>query len=497
MKRCTARRLGMRAGAVVSAAALSACATWAPVPEAATQAPFEVPAEWANKANKATQQADAAAPASLAQWWRRFEDPLLVSLIEETLRANTSVRTARAALAQARALADVQQAGLLPALNANASAQRSRAGDAGSSNVFKTGFDASWEPDVFGGRRSAVNATQADALASAASLGDVQTSIAAEVALDYLQLRGAQARMALAQASLASFDETLQLTQWRAQAGLTTELDVEQARTAAAQTRASLPALQTTAAQLEHALDVLAWRAPGTSQQRLSAAAAPTAGLLTPPEGLAISFPADTVRQRADVRAAQARVVAATARVQQAQAARLPSFGISGSLGLSALSLGSLANSSAIVGALLGSVSAPLFDGGAARATVLAQQAALAQTRSAYDAALLQALQDVEDGLVALRNDRARQAQLRVAAQSAANAATLARQRYASGLIDFQTVLETQRSALSTQDALATVATDLNTDHVRLYKALGGGWEADSTASPAAALVPYASNEKP
>jgi multidrug efflux system outer membrane protein len=166
----------------------------------------------------------------LAAWWRRFEDPLLVALIDDALRANATVRGAVAALAQSRALFDVQTAGLAPSLNGSASAQRSRNRAAGSSNVFNAGFDASWEPDVFGGRRAGVSAAGADTLASAASLGDAQVSVAAELAVNYMQLRGLQARLAIAQASLQSQEETLQIAQWRAQAGLLTALEVEQAR---------------------------------------------------------------------------------------------------------------------------------------------------------------------------------------------------------------------------------------------------------------------------
>ena len=141
------------------------------------------------------------------------------------------------------------------------------------------------------------------------------------------------------------------------------------------------------------------------------------------------------------------------------------------------MTLGTLSGSGALMHALLGSVSGPLFDGGASRAQVRAQQAALQQAHASYQATVLTALKDVEDALVALAGDRARLLSLRNAADAAANAALIARQRYASGLVDFQTVLETQRSLFNTQDAAASTSTDLGADHVRLYKALGGGWQ--------------------
>ncbi|MBC7994779.1 MAG: TolC family protein, partial [Rhizobacter sp.] len=168
---------------------------------------------------------------------------------------------------------------------------------------------------------------------------------------------------------------------------------------------------------------------------------------------------------------------AALARVSQADAARYPSFQISGSVGLSAIALSSLTGGGSLVSALLGSVSVPLFDGGAARAQVRSQEAALEQARIGYQAVVLTALQEVEDALVSLRGNRERLQRLRNASESAQQAALLATQRYNSGLVDFQTVLDTQRSLLSTQDSVASTQAELSADHVRLYKALGGGWQ--------------------
>ena len=196
-----------------------------------------------------------------------------------------------------------------------------------------------------------------------------------------------------------------------------------------------------------------------------------------PPPALALSFPAETLRQRPDVRVAEERVAAALARVLQADAARYPDFRLSGSLGLSALTLGTLTGGASVAQSLLAGVSFPVFDGGARRAQVRVQQAVAEQARLAYEATVWAALTDVEDALVQMRGDRARLAQLRIAAEAATNAALLAQNRYTSGLIDFQAVLETQRTQLATQDSVASTAASLSADHVRLYKALGGGWE--------------------
>lgn len=454
--------------------AASGCASLAPI-EAPPQA-VDVPAQWA-----AGIDATVATPDPLAQWWQRFDDAQLSGLVERALQANTSVNSAQAALREARALRDISAAGLYPTLDASASAQRSRTGSGSTKtdyNTFQAGLDASWELDVFGGKRSLLRASEASVLASAASLGDVQVSTAAEVALDYIALRNAQARLAIARENLASQRETLQITQWRRQAGLVTSLDVEQARTSAEQTAALLPALQKTVDQTAHALSVLAGQAPATLSAELGA----TGPVPVAPEKLALAFPAETLRQRADVRAAGFAWSAARARVSQAEAARWPSLSLGGSLGLSSLTLGSLTDGASLVSSVLGSVTGSLFDGGAARAQVSAQQAALEQSFQDYRSAVLVALTDVEDALVALRSDRERLARLTDAADAATHAATLARQQYGSGLVDFETVLQTQRTQLSAQDEVASASADVSSDHVRLYKALGGGWTPESAS---------------
>ena len=310
----------------------------------------------------------------------------------------------------------------------------------------------------------------------------MQVSLAAEVAASLIELRGLQSRLDIAQRNLAVQSETLQITRWRVQAGLASSLDLEQAIAAQAQTQAQIPALQTSLAQSRNALSVLTGQAPGALDATLGA----VAPVPQPPADIALSLPAETLRQRPDVRTAEHRISAALARVTAADAARYPSFRLGGSLGLSALTLGTLTDGASVVRSLLASVSAPLLDGGAAKAQVRAQEAALEQARASYASTVLTALQDVEDALVAIQGDRERLARLQTAAEAAVNAELLARQRYQSGLIDFRTVLDTQRTLLSAQDSVASAQASLATGHVRLYKALGGGWTPD-TAAPSAA----------
>ena len=458
------------------AAALSGCTALAPQSAALPDTP--VPQAWTTQITSPYALATPHA-ASLAEWWERFNDAQLTALINRALQANTDVRSAQAALLQARALRDVRAASLLPAVGTSASARRSQSGSSDPANSFQAGFDASWEPDVFGGNRSAARATTADAQAAEASLANIRVSMAAEVAVTYIELRGLQARLAIAQRNLAAQRETLQLSRWRAQAGLVSSLDVEQAVAASEQTSAQIPLLQTSTAQALTSLAVLSGQAPGALQASLGAPVA----VPQPPADLALALPADTLRQRPDVRAAERRISAALARVAQADAARYPGFQLGGSLGLNALTLGTLTSGASVVRSLLASVSVPLFDGGAARAQVRAQEATLEQARVAYQGAVLTALKDVEDALVSLQGNRERLARLQAAAEAAGNADLLAGQRYASGLIDFRSVLETQRTLLSTQDSVESTRASLSADHVRLYKALGGGWTPGASAA--------------
>ena len=440
---------------VALALALGGCAAWSP------------PAQLASTAPVASTSVN-----PLAQWWQRFNDPLLGTLVTQALQANTSIRSAQAALQQSRALRDVSAAGLLPTLSASGSAQRGRANGMDASNSWHAGLDASWEPDIFDAQRSTLNAAEADTQALQATLADVQVSVAAEVALAYVQLRGQQAQLVIARNNLASQQETLQITDWRAQAGLITSLEVEQARTASEQTSAQIPQLEAGIAKTSHGLAVLTGQRP----QALLTQLQQTQPIPQPPAALTLDIAAQTLRQRPDVRAAELRITAALARVSAADAARYPGFAIGGSFGLNALTLGALGNSASLVSSLLGSLSIPLFDGGARGAQVLAQEAALEQARANYQAVVLSALEDVANALVALSGDRARLTHLQAAADAAGHAALLAQQRYRSGLIDFQTVLQTQRTLLTTQDSVAGSTADISADHVRLYKALGGGW---------------------
>jgi outer membrane protein, multidrug efflux system len=424
-------------------------------------------------------------PGDLSRWWQAFADPLLTSLIERALEANLDLRTARARLSSARARRGLSGVGLLPSLAASVSAGTSRSSnDSGTStrDSFSTGLDASWEPPVFGGPQRAVSAAQADLEASAASYRATQVAIVAEVALNYVQVRSYQARITTARENISRQSETLDLTRWRAEAGLTSALDVEQSRSNLEQTRAQLPTLQTAQAETEHSLALLLGLAPGALRGELAA----LGPIPQAPGRVAVGIPADTLRQRPDVMAAERQLAAARARLGEAKAARFPSLRLSGSFGLSGDSPSGLFDATTTTVSVLKSLTAPIFNRASIRRQIEIQDAACEQALISYEGSVLSAMQDAENALVGLANSRRRQASLALAAEAARNAALLARHRYTTGLADFQTVLDTERSMLAVEDSLKSSQAEGATALIRLYKALGGGWSS-ANAAPAPA----------
>lgn len=451
---------------------LSGCAAVGPnyaAPELAT------PATWRG-ATAARVAVAPTTPEDLATWWRQLDDPTLTSLVEQALQTSLDLRAAQAKLREARARRALAGAELFPTVSGSAAGRRVKAsgesGGGGTANLFSAGFDASWEPDVFGGLQRGVEAAQANLEASQASLHAVQVSLVAEVGLNYVELRASQAALDIARANAASQAETLQLTQWRAQAGLTTALDVEQARANLEQTKAQIPSLETSRAEAEHRLEILLGQQPGTLAERL----AQPGGIPRMPAHVAVSIPADALRQRPDVRVAERTLAAETARIGVVEAQAYPNFSLSGSLGLEALTLGALSGGNAVAGSVLGSVAAPIFDAGRIRQQVNIQTAVQEQALVNYESTVLNALEEVENALVAVANTRQRQDNLREALQAARLAARLARHRYSAGLSDFQTVLDTERTVLTVEDKLTLSEADGAKALIQLYKALGGGW---------------------
>ncbi len=458
----------MRVAVPLCALSLAACTTVGPDYRAPEPSALSVPDAYYGRDAQA-------APADLARWWERFGDPLLTRLIDEASAGNLDLAQAGSRLVQARESLVQARAGLVPQVGASAGAGRD-VGPGDDRSSFSLGADAAWEIDLFGRIRRGIEAAGADAQGVYYDREALRVAIAAEVAVNYIQARLAQERLALARDTLAIADDNLQIARWRVEAGLASSLDSEQARAARAQTAASIPTIENAFTSATYRLAVLTGRAPGALTAELSAARPIPEG----PEEVAVGIPADTLRQRPDVRAAERNLAAATARIGVAEAQLYPALRLSGNIGTSAFSLGGLF--SAITGGIFSGLSQTLFDGGRLRSQLRSQQAATEGALAAYRQSVLTSLEDVENALLALRAARERQAQFAIAFEAAGNTAILARTQYRSGLTDFQQLLEAERSLLSARDGMAGSRGDEALALVQLYRALGGGW--DPLAAP-------------
>ncbi|MDR3412768.1 MAG: efflux transporter outer membrane subunit [Formivibrio sp.] len=447
---------------------LAGCISVGPHYEQPTAA---TPAQWKNAA--LIPSSTSASTTDLAHWWQAFNDPVLDRLITTTLAQNLDLKSAQAKLRESRSRAAMTDAALYPSVTANAGAKRSEAHtDANPTKSFNAGLDASWELDIFGANRRASEAAIATVSATQASLHDTEVSLIAEVANVYISLRTLEARYAAAQSSLVSQQETLDLTRWRWQAGLVSELDYIQAESTLAQTRAKLPSLDVQLESARNQLTVLLGVQPAALPDLLAG----TGQIPDFSNVTALPIPLDTLRQRPDIRVAERNLAAQTAQVGAAEAARYPTIDLSGTIGLQSAQLGQLLRADSLINSLAASLTAPIFDAGKIRSNIAVQNAVLDQTMATYQKTVLQALADVENALMALAKTEARRTDLRAASAAAETAQTMAQQNYAAGLTDYLTVLDTQRTLLSVQDSLRSAEGDRASALVQLYKALGGGW---------------------
>jgi NodT family efflux transporter outer membrane factor (OMF) lipoprotein len=416
--------------------------------------------------------------AALSRWWESFEDPLLTSLVQRALQGNLDVRTATSRLREARASVSSSRAALRPTVDASGSVRASGLSNGDSPSItsrsYSLGLDAGWELDVFGGIRSGIDAATATAEARQADLQDVLVSLSAEVALDYIDIRSLQQRLEIALSNVNLQEQTLELTRFRLQAGLATDLEVQQALANVESTRAQIALLDSQQAQVTHALSILLGQPPAALNAELSIAGPIPAA----PIAVALGVPADTLRRRPDVRSAERQFAAQFAQVNAARADLYPSFRLVGSIGLESISLFRLLAPGAAVWSASPGASTRLFNREQLRQNLVIQTERQEQAARAYEGRVLAALQDVEDSLTALAQEQIRRDHLTAAATAAEQAADLALQLYTAGLRDFREVLDAQRSLLSLQDSLTSSGANVSTDLVRLYKALGGGWSA-------------------
>jgi len=300
----------------------------------------------------------------------------------------------------------------------------------------------------------------------------LMVSLLAEVALNYVEVRLGQALLSITESNLTTRSETYDMTRWRCEAGLTTQLDEEQAKSSLEQVRAQIPTLRTSLEQAKYRLAVLLGHPPGALNELLAEAKVVPAA----PADVAVGVPAEALRRRPDVRSAERKLAAQTAEIGVAEAARYPSFSLLGSIGVESLEYADLYSSSARAAQGVAKAAWTLFAGGSIRQNIKLQTVRQEEALNFYESTVLSVLQDVENFLVAYANEQDRRDSLALAVQSSQNAFELARYQYSSGLVGFQTVLDTQQSLLSAQDQLATSQAKVTSNLISLYKALGGGW---------------------
>ena len=415
-------------------------------------------------------------PDIMESWWATFDDPVLSILIKKGIAENLDLKKARAQLYEARARRGMAKAELFPALKTTGSASRRRSseesGRGATSELYTSGFDASWEIDIFGGKQRAIEAAEAKLQASHEDLRDVMVSMTAEVAINYVELRSLQARLSIAKANLDKQKSSLDITLWRNKAGLTTMLDVEQAIYNMEQTRSRIPDLETGLKKAKNRIEVLLGLHSGDLDNILTE----TKAIPVSPLEVAIGVPADILRRRPDVRRDERILAAQTANIGVASADRFPKFFLPGSIGLEALTPGGLFSSGARISSIAANISWTIFDAGRIRQNIQVQNAKQKQALIQYEATVLTALEEVENALVAYAKEHIRSQSLLEASLAAQRAVEIVSCQYTSGRVDFQILLDTQRTSLSLQDQLAESKGTTTSNLIRLYKALGGGW---------------------
>jgi NodT family efflux transporter outer membrane factor (OMF) lipoprotein len=438
-----------------------------------------VPAGWAGVTNTATNTLSIATTntAQLEQWWQSFQDPILTSLVQEALRTNLDVQLAEATLRQARASRGIIAGGLWPGLTATAGYSRVGAGTT-SQNSFQSGLDALWEMDIFGGTRRNIESANASILAAKENIRDVQVTLISEVALNYIQLRSSQEQIAIAEENLKAQEHTASLTRQRVSAGFASALDTANAQAQVATTASAIPVLETSLRQNIYALSVLLARPPADLVVELSK---PGPVPLTPPE-VPIGLPSTLLRRRPDVRAAEAQLHAATAQIGVATSDFYPKFSLTGSLNYQSDLVRTLFAGANRAWAVGPQVTWPIFQGGSIAANVRLQKALRDQTYITYQKTVLTALQDVENALIAFANEWDHRKALSEADTQNRRALDLSMRLYTQGTADFLSVLVAERSLYASQSALAQSKQAISIDLVALYKALGGGWEDNSSA---------------
>jgi NodT family efflux transporter outer membrane factor (OMF) lipoprotein len=427
-------------------------------------------------------------PQEIAQWWKIFHDRQLDALIEEATVANNDVRIAEARVREVRAQAGVTRSALFPQVNASGDYTRERlsehtpdafvaraAGKSLNQNFYHAGFDMNWELDVFGGNRRALEAANASLGASEEARRGALISVIAEVGLNYLDLRGLQKQLAVARDNLSLQEQTLDLTRDRVHAGLANELDAARAEAQAEETRSQIPPLEQEIERSIHRLSVLIGKPPAELESELAKAEPIPPGV----PGIPVGLPSDLLRRRPDIRQAERELASATAQIGVATADLFPKFYLTGAAGLESINASDFFNAGSRFWQIGPSMHWPVFSAGRIRQNIKVQNARQEQSLIHYEQTVLTSLEEVENALVSCGKEQEHHQALAHSEVANRRAVQLADERYRSGLVDFLNVLDTQRSLLTVQDNLAQSDRTIGQNLVRLYKALGGGWEGE------------------
>jgi NodT family efflux transporter outer membrane factor (OMF) lipoprotein len=436
-------------------------------------------------------------------WWRVFRDPILTGLEQQVAAANLDVRTATIRVAESRYQRGATAAALFPSINGDAKYTRelysqngivsliaplaSATGSnfsIGAINDYNNGFDASWELDLWGKVRREVEAADAQVDQAADRRRDAMVSSLAELARDYIQLRGVQTQIKIATDNLKADRDILTLTQQRQQRGLQNGLDVENAAAQVESVRAQIPQLEQEESQYINALSFLLDQPPGALKATLG-----SGGVRTGPPRIPVGIPSELARRRPDVRAAEDQLHAATANIGVAVGSFYPTVQLNGTVGFDALDIRNLYKGSSLQYMVGPSVSLPIFAGGRLHSMLELSDAQQQEAAIGYRKTVLQAWHDVVNALVAHRLEKVRRARLQSQAEHARTALDLARARYNEGVSEFITVLDAERTLLSADQQYAASTTNVALDLVQLFKALGGGWETDFPDPPSETLA--------
>ena len=420
-----------------------------------------------------------------AAWWRQFDDAALDSLVARALAANLDLQRALARVRTARAVFTGEKYDYAPHVPLDARYTRSDRQQPGVSDrpveteQYSLGFDASWEIDLFGRVRRSVEAAYADLGAEQEQLRSVEVMVAAEVARNYFELRGAQRRIAVAQRNLENARQTLDQTRVRYEIGTISQVDVYRSRAQFKAIEAGIPPLEASERRAAFRLAVLLGQRPGALDDELQ-----PERIATYAKALPIGDTTDLLRLRPDVRAAERRLAAATARVGVAMAELFPRVSVTGFVGFisgDSADLFNFSSDGARAWSVTPSVSWAAFDFGSLRARLKAREAQADAALADYQKAVLTALEDTENSLTAYAKQQSRLSSLVEQADAAAHAAELAAVQYRAGSLDFLNLLDAQREQLAVDDAVAAAQTAVNVSVAGIYKALGGVGQPEKT----------------